>query len=177
MINENNQEIQEVEELEELPKVEEGDEDLTDWKALALKNHGIAKRYKTKLDKVKEPVLEVKPEVKPEVKEPAISLTDMYALNKANVAEEDLNEVVEFAEFKNISIAEALKTGVIKTLLSENEEQRKVANATNVGNSKRGSTKISDQALLENTSKGVIPESDEEIGRLVAARIESKRAK
>jgi hypothetical protein len=40
--------------LEDLPKIEEGQEDKTDYKALAIKNHGIAQRYKTKLDKQKE---------------------------------------------------------------------------------------------------------------------------
>ena len=41
--------------LEDLPgDVAEGEEDKTDWKALAKKNHGIAKRYQTKLAKTKE---------------------------------------------------------------------------------------------------------------------------
>lgn len=49
--------------IDELP--DEGAED-TDWKALAKKNQGIAKRLKTKLDKAKE----TKPKVKPAVKQP-----------------------------------------------------------------------------------------------------------
>ena len=53
--------------LEDLPgEVEEGEEDTTDWKALAKKNHGIAKRFQTKLKKAKEK----KPEAKPEEKKP-----------------------------------------------------------------------------------------------------------
>lgn len=40
--------------LEDLPKIEEGQEDKTDYKALAIKNHGIAQRYKTKFEKSKE---------------------------------------------------------------------------------------------------------------------------
>ena len=51
--------------IEDLPAdVPEGEEDKTDWKALALKNQGIAKRLKTKLEKAKE----VKPKAKPKVK-------------------------------------------------------------------------------------------------------------
>ncbi len=47
-----------VEEIGELPEVEEGTDDLTDYKAEALKYQGMAKRYKTKLEKLKD-----KPEI------------------------------------------------------------------------------------------------------------------
>lgn len=41
--------------LEDLPgDVEEGQEDKTDWKAIAKKNHGIAQRFKTKFEKSKD---------------------------------------------------------------------------------------------------------------------------
>lgn len=41
--------------LEDLPgDAPEGQEDKTDWKAIAKKNHGIAKRYQTKFEKAKE---------------------------------------------------------------------------------------------------------------------------
>lgn len=41
--------------LEDLPgDVADGEEDKTDWKALAKKNHGMAKRFQTKLTKSKE---------------------------------------------------------------------------------------------------------------------------
>lgn len=41
--------------LEDLPgDAPEGEEDKTDWKAEAKKNHGIAKRYQTKLSKLKD---------------------------------------------------------------------------------------------------------------------------
>jgi len=167
-----------VEEVPELPIVGEFEEDLTDYKSEALKYKGMAERFKTKLVKIKETKPEIKPEAKPEVKEePKLSLTDMYALNNAKVPEEDLPEVIEFSKFKGISIAEALKSSVVKTLLADKEEARKVANATNTGNSKRGSTQTSDQQLLDNASKGIAPESDEDITRLVKARIEAKKGK
>jgi len=48
-----NKEIEpEVDEIDEIPEIGEDEEDTTDWKALALKNQGIAKRNKTKLDKL-----------------------------------------------------------------------------------------------------------------------------
>lgn len=48
--------------IDELPAdTEEGQEDKTDWKALAKKNQGIAKRYQTKLEKAKEEAKKVEP--------------------------------------------------------------------------------------------------------------------
>ena len=38
-------------EIVELPETVEGEDDLTDYKALAAKNAGIAQRYKTKFEK------------------------------------------------------------------------------------------------------------------------------
>ena len=55
--------------IEELPEVEEGEEDNTDWKALAKKNQGIAKRYQTKLEKAKDKAKAKKEVKKPESKE------------------------------------------------------------------------------------------------------------
>ena len=64
MTEEKNEEIQEEEELE-LPEVAEGEEDKTDWKELALKQQGINKRQKTKIEKLKK-TKEEKPEKKEE---------------------------------------------------------------------------------------------------------------
>jgi hypothetical protein len=53
MPNENEVEDLELEDAEDAPEIEEGEEDTTDYKALAIKNAGIAKRNKTKLEKLK----------------------------------------------------------------------------------------------------------------------------
>ena len=67
-----NEDIQSEDEIVEPEEVAEGDEDTTDWKALALKNQGIAKRLKTKLEKQKE----IKPEIIPDKPEKPNDLTD-----------------------------------------------------------------------------------------------------
>jgi len=67
MTEEKNEQIQSEEEELELPEVAEGEEDTIDWKELALKQQGINKRQKTKIEKMK--VKEKKPkepEKKPE---------------------------------------------------------------------------------------------------------------
>lgn len=167
-----NEEIKEESE-EETEEIEETSEDSeTDWKALALKNQGIVKRLKTKLEKIK-------PEEKPEPeapKEQEIKPKDLYALMKANVHEEDLQEVTEFARFRGISVAEALKSNVIKTLLADKEEERKVAEATNVSSSRKAPRGVSVEDIVSKAEKGEMP-SEDNIDKLVAARLDGKKNK
>jgi hypothetical protein len=54
--------------------------------------------------------------------------------------------------------------------LSEKDEERKTANASNTGKARVGSTKMTDETLLSNASKGIYPEKDEDIERLIMAR-------
>jgi len=109
--------------------------------------------------------------VKEEIKTTSeLSSKDLLALMKAEVNEEDVDEVIDYAKYKGISVAEALKTGVIKTSLAEKVEQRKVADATNTGISKRSSAKLADDVLLSNASKGTMPDNDEDLNRLLDLR-------
>lgn len=119
---------------------------------------------------------EGKPPVKPAAKpaettaDTALSSKDLYALMQANVPEDDIDEVVEYAKLKKISVSEALKTNVVKTILNDKAEERKVARATNTGPSKRGTVKLSEDALIDKANKGDLPDSEEEMARLVRAR-------
>lgn len=100
-----------------------------------------------------------------------INSKDLIALMNAKVAEDDVDEVVEYAKFKSISVAEALKTGVVKTLLHEKRELRRTAEATNTGPTKSGSSRVSDEALLDKARKaGEIPENDTDLDRMLEQR-------
>jgi hypothetical protein len=48
----NNDADVDVQDVPELPQVADGQQDTTDWKATALKMQGMAKRFKTKIDKM-----------------------------------------------------------------------------------------------------------------------------
>jgi hypothetical protein len=170
-------------EVEEIPDLQEetpeGEEDTTDWKAEALKLHGIAKRYKTRLDKVKvvpdEPKPEVKPEPKPEpAKEQGLSTVDTIAIIKADVPAEDIPEVENYAKFRGISISEALKTTVIKTLLAEKKEQRETAEATNTRTTRRSPSKLTEEQVLEKAEKGEYPQDPAELAKSRTAKLRSK---
>lgn len=118
----------------------------------------------------------VKPEIKKEkpieksVKEPEMSTKDLFYLVKNNVHEDDIDEVLEYAKFKKISVSEALSSPVIKNTLETKSEQRRVAEATHTGTSTRGTAKISDETIIEKANKGELPESESDMIRLVKAR-------
>jgi hypothetical protein len=95
-----------------------------------------------------------------------LSQSDLLTLARTDIADEDIADVVEYATLKKISISEALKSSVVKGILADKAETRKVAEGTSTGGGKRGNAKLSDEALMANARAGKMPESDEDISRL-----------
>lgn len=95
-----------------------------------------------------------------------LSQSELIAIIKSNVPEEDIDEVKDFAKLKKISIQEALRSPLLKSVLEEKAEQRAVANGTSTNGSNRGNAKVSDEKLLSDASKGILPESDADMKRL-----------
>lgn len=87
-----------------------------------------------------------------------LSQKDVLVLAKADLHEDDLEEVIEFAKFKKMTIAEALKNSTLKSILSEKAEFRKSAEAANSGASRRTTTKLTPQQIVSEASKGNVPE-------------------
>lgn len=144
-------------------------ETLEEVKARLAKAEEVANNYKVRAEKAERKAKET---VRTENTEKPISLStkDLYALVEAKVAEEDISEVEEFAKFKGITIAEALKTSTVRSLLNERKENRQVAQASNTGTARRSSTRISDDSLAERASKGDLPDSQDDMIRLIKAR-------
>lgn len=109
-----------------------------------------------------------KVQTKAEAPSNELSTKDVLFLAKAQVHEDDIDEVLEWAKFKKVPVAEAYKQ--LKGVLNGKAEERKVANATNTGGSRRGTAKISDETLLERASKGELPDDDENLTRLIRLR-------
>lgn len=110
-------------------------------------------------DKAKEKPEAPKPAPKEEKEDIGLSTADLLAITRANIHEDDIDEVIEFAKFKKLSVKEALAHPVMKATLSTNEEYRKTAEATNDGKSKRVTTKISPEKLQQDLSEGRVPEA------------------
>ncbi|MFA6314976.1 MAG: hypothetical protein WC648_01220 [Candidatus Paceibacterota bacterium] len=112
---------------------------------------------------IAEKKLKDKPTV--ESKPDGLSSKDIIALSKADVHEDDLDEVLDYAKYKKISIGDALKSNVIKTLLKDKQDERKTAAATNTGTARRGSVKVSDEEIVDKSTKGQLPEDPEALAK------------
>jgi hypothetical protein len=115
------------------------------------------------------------PQVHSEIKTDNLSPKDIVELAKvaADVHEDDLQEVLDWAKFKNISPTEAKKQ--LKSQLESKDEQRKTASVANVTNARRGPTKLSGEEILDKARKGWTPDSEEDIDRLVSERYKTRQ--
>lgn len=97
------------------------------------------------------------------------SVKDYKALSE--IHEDDIDEVIEYAKFKGISVAETVKSQIIQALLKEKEEKRKSAAAANTLPARRSSQTITEEALLEQVEGGFVPTKDEDIEKFVKAKL------
>jgi hypothetical protein len=154
----------------------ETNEDQKDYKKIAEDQRKRAEKaekdLKAKLAE-KPPVVQPKPaEVTPT--NDGLTSMDAIVLMGAKVTEkEDIEFVAEYAQFKKISIADALKSNVVKSELAEKAEVRATAVATNTGNARRGTSKPTDEQIVNNASAGkeVDPEA------LAEARLNLRKSK
>lgn len=105
-----------------------------------------------------------------------LSLKDTITLSKSNVHEDDIDEVIEYAKFKNIPIQEALKSTVVRATLAEKEEFRKSAQATTTGTARRTNSRPSDEEIMKKFQNGEVPKpGSEEAERLFWIRRGGKK--
>lgn len=84
--------------------------------------------------------------------------TDVFILVKNNVLEEDVQDVVEYATFKKISIKEALASNFVKALLSDKAEERATAEATHTGSARRSAGAKNSRDIINEASRGNLPD-------------------
>jgi len=151
--------VEQVDTTEEAPVEEQ-----VDWKARAEKAEATIIKAKEKAKTVK-----------PVQSDTKLSTFDMLALQKANIeTEEDLEEVTRWADYNKISVAKALESNILKTVLSTKAEERKSAMAVNTGTGRRANTgQVSDERLLADAAKGILP-NEGDIGRLALLRHKGK---
>jgi len=144
-----------VEESEELKKIKE-----------------LAENYKTRAEKAEALAKQLKKPVEKETPKNDLSLKDIRAL--ADVPDADVDDVIDWAKAKGLPIYEAKKTIAVQGILKAKAEERKTAEASSTGPSKRGASKVTDESLIENARAGKLPETDEDIRRLIVAKQKAK---
>lgn len=123
----------------------------------AVKAEEIAKNQKIRAEKAE---AEAKKPKKEEKREDNLSIKDWKALQ--DVPEEDIDEVMDFAKYKGITIAEAKANPVVQTILRTRQEERKTAQATATGASRKSTAGNSTGELMKKIEKGTL--TDEEMG-------------
>ncbi len=146
----------------------------------ATKSEELANNYKIRSEKAEAENKKLKgdggaPTTPPEEKKDDLNSKDLYALMENKVSQEDVDEVIKASKILNKSIQEVLKDDVMKGILARRVEERKVADATNTGGTKRVSTKITGESLAKDAIKGEMPDSDEDIDKLVAHEMEVRK--
>lgn len=160
MFEDDTQEVIEEEVIEVEEEETEEEEDTTDWKAVATEE-------KAKREKAEQTIIKAKQKPKTESTSNGLSTLDIIALTRANIADEDIDEVLDWANHKKISVAEALKSTVIKATISERAEERKSAQAVHSGGgTRRAGNVVSDERLLADATKGIMPDSEADIAKL-----------
>lgn len=105
-----------------------------------------------------------------------LSNKDVLFLAKADVHEDDMDELVEYAKFKKLPLSEAYKS--YKGVLDVKAEERRTAAAANTKGGPRGTSKVSGEDLLAKAeTTGEVPTSTEGMQNLFLARQMRKAGK
>ena len=111
-----------------------------------------------------------KAEAKPTAQAQGLATSDLLAIMSAKVHEDDVERVERFAKSEGLSIKEALKSKELKAILGIRNEERETAVATNIATTRRTAQKPTAEVLLEKASAGQLPDSDDDIAALMAAK-------
>lgn len=155
--NQPTEEVVNTEVVEEaIPETDSEDLELLKEKNLKLFERAKKAEAEAKLLKAERIKQEETARLKPAEKqaEPQVTLKDQYALLQAQVPADDIDEVLRYSKFQGLSVQDALKSTVVKAVLSERAEQRKTAEVANTSGSKRTTVKVTDEQLLEKVRRG-----------------------
>ena len=164
---------------EEIVEPVDEDTEEIDWKARAEKAEKNYEDQRGRNDKLeRDQKASKKPADAPKKKPNDLSTLDTIALVKSNVEDDDIEEIVNYANYKGISVRDALKDNVVKAIINDRSEERRTAEATNTTNARRSNAKLSEDSLLQNArSGGKLPDSDADMQRLAEAHMMANRKK
>jgi hypothetical protein len=178
--NDNDELESTTEPTEEVEKTEEVEGTTTeveteDSEALKEKNKKLFERAKKAEAEAKEWKAKAKqPEAKStpsSEKQDDFTLEDVAVLVSKVTEKEDRETVKKYAKAEGVTLEEALGNDIVKGILKDRAEKRQTAEATNTGNARRGSTKLTSEQVITNAAKGKLPDDPAD---LVAAEMDAK---
>jgi len=159
--------------LETTEETTEPQETVEDLKEKLAKANEVAQNQKVRAEKAEKLAKNAQ-----RVETPNLSTKDAIALMDAKVKEEeDIDEVENWAKYKGISIAQALKSDELKAVLNIKREKRGTAQATNTGSARHSPSNLTPEQIFQKAKRsGEVPESDEDMKKLVNAVIDARRS-
>lgn len=155
-----------TETAEETPKI--SDEEIAELR----KRADLADNYKKRAEKAEKEAKASKPKAP---SQDDLSSRDVLYLAKADIHEDDLQEVLDTAKQKGITMSDAHK--YLKPILDVRQQERTTALATQTGRGMRGANKTSGEDLLRKAERtGEVPTDDAGLRALAEARLARKKA-
>ena len=136
------------------------------------------KRAKAAEAKLKELKAQLKPaQAKPTPSGNALNPVQLARDSKAiaDLVDEDVDYVATYADKFGVTLSDARKNKDVQAVLRVRAEERKTAEATSTGAARRGTSKLSDEALMERAMSGDLPEDNESLMRIAQARLKKMK--
>lgn len=92
----------------------------------------------------------------------------------SDLEDDDAEYVATYAEKFGVSLSEARKNKDVQAVLKVRAEERRTAEATSTGPARRGSSKVSDEKLLEQAASWNIPDDEDAMKRIASSRLKKK---
>lgn len=140
---------------------------------------GAKIKHRTEAEELKK---KIPPEVKPPVvekKEEGLTVDDVFALTTKEVKhKEDVELAKTWAKALNTTVAAILENDEFNQALNIRQEKRRSAEVANIGPGRAGSHKVSvDELVNKAKEEGIVPESDEDIDRMMRAIVSTPTKK
>ena len=99
--------------------------------------------------------------------ESSLSPADIIALTKADIDTDDIQEVIDYAKYRKVSIKEAINDPILASILEKKNEKRQSAKAMNTRSGRGKVQKLTPEQVLEKAKRGELPEPGSEEAELL----------
>jgi hypothetical protein len=106
-----------------------------------------------------------------------ITKTELYSLVKADVPEEDTQEVITYARSRGLTVTDALKTVEVKAILKVRDEYRKSEEVANTKSSRYGVKTPSGEAILDRAIATDSYPVEDDVDLIIKADLEQRKRK
>ena len=173
--NQPTEEVENTEDVEETSVEEETEDTSEDVETLKQKNVDLydrAKKAEAQMRKMRDEQKQKKEQVSTPSETGSLTIRDLAAIK--DLEADDVEWLANYATKMGLTLSDARKDKDVKTILIARDEERRTAVATSTGNNRRGTMKVTDDALLKKAEEGDLPTDHESLMRIAATRLKKR---